>query len=215
MLKILKNQRDCLREFNSYYNDTDNQKREYRIKLEIPENKKVILYAPTFRDDFATECYNIDSQMIIKAFEERFNYPFLILTRLHPNVQWQEACFKYENTVINVTNYPDIQDLYYIADYMISDYSSAMFDFSLLHKPVFLFASDYEKYKESRGISLRLEDTPFSLSRTNKELVDNIRLFSEKDYWERFDYFKGNYWKPYDNGKAAYEVVKWIKNKIK
>lgn len=184
-------------------------------RLGISNTTKVVLYAPTFRDDLTTDCYNLDTQAVKNAFEERFGGKFAIAIRLHPNVQGQESCFAFNDTIINATTYPDIHELYLTADYLISDYSSAPFDFSLLNRPVFLYVSDYEKYKTSRGLTLKLEDTPFLLSKSNMELVDSIMSFSEKEYWEKFEKFKSEYWEPYDKGNASFAVVNWIKDKTR
>lgn len=193
----------------------EQERDEVKKKLGISGSVNVVLYAPTFRDDLSLECYNINTELIKRAFENRFGGEFVILIRLHPNVQWQEKCFEFDNFVINATTYPDIQELYAIAEYLITDYSSSAFDFSLLKRPVFLYLPDYNKYKITRGLAIDLEETPFVLSKTNEELVETIEKFSEIDYWKEFEKFQKEYWVPYDVGNASVMAVKWIKEKIK
>lgn len=190
----------------------DKEVMSYKVKnrFGILNETKIILYTPTFRDDFEVECYNIEPQKIINAFERKIGGLFVMFVRLHPNAQGQAKYLVYNDKVINATTYPDIQELYLAADYLITDYSSAAFDFSLLRRPVFLYVPDYEKYENLRGLNLRLEETPFILARTNEELVDKISDFSMEDYWKNFERFKEKFWKPYDNGTASKQAVQWI-----
>lgn len=190
-------------------------KGEIRKKIKryygISNEAKIILYVPTFRDDLSIKGYDLDTQKVIECFQERFRIPFVFLMKFHPNVQIQEKCMEYNDKVINATKYPDIQELYLAADYLITDYSSTAFDFSIMCKPVFLYASDYKEYKRNRTMELKLEDTPFMLAETNNKLFENIMKFSFEEYQRKIEDFKENYWKPYDNGTASNQVVNWIK----
>lgn len=179
----------------------------------IPDDKKVILYVPTFRDDLSKEGYDIDAITIIESFKKRFGGEFVFLVRLHPNVQEQANGLRYDKNVINATKYPDVQELYIASDFLITDYSSTAFDFSLLNKPVFLYASDYENYEKNRKFILRPEETPYLFAKSNEELKNKILSFSYESYERDLQKFRNDYWKPYDEGLASYNVVNWLKKK--
>lgn len=117
------------------------------------------------------------------------------------------------DSVIDVTDYPDIQELLAVADVVITDYSSAIFDFMLTEKPGFLLAEDYENYKDMRGLYYPLEETPFPLARSEEELLENIAGFDEDAYKEKVRQFlhrKGTR----EDGNAAKRVVGLIKEII-
>lgn len=86
----------------------------------------------------------------------------MMLIRLHPCFIWfKEPPFEYNHCVLNVTKYPDMQYLLLISDVLISDYSSTMFDFNLLHRPVFLYVNDVEDYQKMRGLKDCFFKVPF------------------------------------------------------
>ena len=77
--------------------------------------------------------------------------------------------------VKDVSNYPRLNDLYVVADMMISDYSSTYFDYALLDRPMLCFAYDQQEYEEKRGLYLSLEDTlPCRVDHTEDEVLDSI-----------------------------------------
>ena len=177
--------------------------------LNIDVNKKIVLYVPTFRDDGDIKCYDIDADKVINTLNCKFNDDYIFLIRLHPNVNTENLNL-IKNSV-NATDYPDIQELLFASDIVISDYSSCMFDFMLTRKPVFIYASDIEKYNNERGFYYPLETTPFSIAQTNDELMKNIENFDNIEYVEKADKFLIDF-DCTDDGKASENVVKIIKN---
>ena len=187
---------------------------EVRRALQISEKKKIVLYMPTFRDDRSVDGYRLDHQGVLNAFEKRFGEEFVMVIRLHPNVQDQDEILPCDERIINATRYPDAQELYMAADYLITDYSSSAFDFSLLGRPVILCALDYEKYRDERGLTDIFRQCPYPKAFTNGELTACIEAFSPADYQMRFDAFK-RFWRPFDKGKASKQVVDWMIEKTK
>lgn len=186
---------------------------EVRRKYGFQPDQKIVLYMPTFRDDNMLDGYLLDYEKLIDAMEARFGGQFAVIVRMHPNVLQQADCIAYGGKVANGTEYPDVQELYMAADYMISDYSSAVFDFALQRKPVFLCLLDYQAYLKERGLNKIFYKCPFPHSYSYEELVEQISSFDEDAYWRNFDAFQEE-WKMYDDGHAAVRTVAWIEGKI-
>jgi len=180
-----------------------------RIKKDvgIPENVKIVLYGPTFRNEASNEPYAIDTKRVLSALEQKTGDKWIFLFRAHPCFVWYgKPAFEYSNKVMDVTSYPDMQDLLLISDVLISDYSSAMFDFNLMHRPVFLFTKDIEAYQKMRGLKDWYFKVPFPFCHNNDELVEAIKNYEEHEYHkkcEEFDEFYGNL----ETGTAAKQIV--------
>lgn len=183
-------------------------------KYGLSRNVKIILYAPTFRDDRTVDGYALDYPGVLKAFEEKIGMPCVLIVRLHPNVQYMQNQICYNEKILNGSIYPDIQELYIAADALITDYSSAAFDCALLGKPVFLCALDHEKYEAMRGLTPLFYQVPFSRSYTNEALIREIASFSQTRYIEAVESFKNSVWKPFDDGNASKRVVGWIRQRL-
>lgn len=185
-----------------------------RNKLNIKKEQKVILYTPTFRDNNSNNGYKLDCDRLLK--NKRFsNEDIIILIRMHPNVNEYEGLFDFANDKIkDVTNYPDIQELLLISDILITDYSTTMFDFSLMNKEVFIFAEDIEEYKKLRGLKKTYFDLPFNICKNNDELEKKIENFNSEKYSEDVKKFSEKY-KAFDKGNASEKVVEKIKKIIK
>lgn len=146
-------------------------------------HKKILFYAPTFREDYSLDCYDIGFEQVRNALKDRFGGEWVILLRLHPRVQkYSPQVMPQVDYVKNATQYVDIQELIAAADAMITDYSSCIFDFLLTRRPGFIFAKDIETYDAQRGFYYPLEQTPFSIARTPEELAEQIRGFDDAGY---------------------------------
>lgn len=153
-------------------------KRNYNID----DNVLIILYAPTFRKNMSLDIYDINYKLIIEAFEKRYNKECKILVRLHPNMVEKSDRLKIPNYVINVTDYPDMQELLCASDFIISDYSSTL-DYSLWDKPILLYCPDLESYqKNERRFYIKLQELPFPIAETNEQLIENIKNFDQIQY---------------------------------
>lgn len=191
-----------------------NDIREKVLKqLGIPNNVKIALYAPTFRDSHNLDCYDIDYQRLIDALRVKFDGQWVVLARHHFHL-WNNnvARRSVENIdgVIRATDYDDMQELMLISDVGITDYSSWICDFVLTRKPGFIFATDLNEYNNERGLYYPLETTPFPVATNNDELMENVLSFDNNVYQMRIDEFlidKGCV----EDGKASYRVVEKIK----
>ena len=188
-----------------------------RVKrvLNIPENTKIALYAPTFRVDEQLKYYSLNYDMVKNALKTKFGGEWCVLVRLHPVLMKKADNFiQYSKEIINASQYDSMQDLLVSADDYITDYSSPMFEICMLKKPVFLFATDFEEYMKDRGWYFDYFNMPFLAAQNNEELVNNIINFSQKEYETKLIKF----WEEIglkENGTASKQVVERIKTEIK
>lgn len=161
----------------------------YNIK-----DKHIILYAPSFRDNFYEEIdisvYSVDFEKLQQSLTQRFGGEWVVMTRWHPLFATQISNkMNISSNVIDATKYPDIQDLLMTVDVLISDYSSCMFDAALRKIPCFIYATDVEEYSSDRGLYYQMEELPFPFASNNNELVKNVLNFNEQDYHVRLKRF--------------------------
>lgn len=184
--------------------------------LKIEKNKKILMYAPTFRKDESLENYNIDFKELIDILEKETKEEWIVLIRLHPNIadKSKELIKGMSGKVIDTSNYGDMYELMQIADTLITDYSSVMFEFSFTEKPVFLYANDISKYIEDRGFYFEYRELPYSIAENNEELRTNILNFKDEEYkaklhtfFEKLHLFEG--------GDASKKVVDVIEREVK
>ena len=152
--------------------------RAAREALQLPDDVKLLLYAPTFRKDFGLAAYDVDYARCVKALEARFGGKWLILARLHPNIAGKAKELNLDpNYIRNASDYPDIQDLYLISDALLTDYSSVMFDYLPTGKPCFLYVNDLGAYRDDRNFTFDLEKLPYPRATTNDELQAAIEQY--------------------------------------
>ena len=161
---------------------------DIKKKIGVCSSKKIVLYAPTFRDNGSLSTYNIDYERLVNNLKLRFNSDWVILFRLHPNLVGK-INIKPNPYTIDVSKYSDIYELMLISDCLITDYSSVMFEMMLTKKPVFLYASDIDDYIQERGLYFNFSDLPFSVATNNLELEENIIHFQYDDYTTRVNSF--------------------------
>ena len=121
-------------------------KEKFYKKYPSLKRKKLVLYAPTFRDDPEQNeklLENFDAERLMKILGDEY----ALLLRLHPQIRPKTARL---NGTIDVTEYPDVRELVVVCDALITDYSSICMDFSLLDKKTVFFAYDLEEYRKSR-----------------------------------------------------------------
>ncbi|GAA1935520.1 hypothetical protein GCM10009716_48160 [Streptomyces sodiiphilus] len=182
-----------------------------RATLGIPENKKVVLYAPTWRDDqrhTATK-FKLDLRVDLAAAQETLGEDHVFLFRKHPKIL-DAVPGAGQGFVWDVSAYPDIADLYLIADILVTDYSSVLFDFAHSGKPMLFFTYDLEHYRDTlRGFYFDFtERAPGPLLKSSAELVDAIRDIEvvRDKYADKYQQFVKDFCEPSD-GKATARVV--------
>lgn len=154
-----------------------------KSKLGISTETKIAFYAPTFRDSGDASAYQIDMSRLHQTLEKKTGGKWLILVRLHPNFIWfEKPAFEYGEKIKDVTSYPDIQELLVVSNILITDYSSTMFDFYLMKRPVFLFTKDIPEYKKMRGLKDWFFKVPFPFCHDNDELNEAVNHFNNDEY---------------------------------
>lgn len=156
----------------------------YKNKYTKDLHKKIILYAPTFREGDNVMSEKLNMKSLISALEEKFGGEWVIWIRGHlaTIADNKLSDFATENCV-DVSNVNDMQELLCAADVLITDYSSCMWDFSLTNKPIFLYAPDLEHYQNcERGFYYPIEEWGFSYATTNSELMNHIANYNQEQY---------------------------------
>jgi CDP-glycerol glycerophosphotransferase len=147
--------------------------------------------------------------------ERAFGGKWLIAVRLHPHLMTISDKLIFENQrIIDVTHFDDIQELLYVSDVLITDYSSLMFDYILTGRPCFLYVPDYEDFlKDDRGLYFSMEDLPFSVSYNNLELEKSIINFSRSDYSHKISSFQERIG-TFECGKSSERIFNYILSQI-
>lgn len=197
---------------NDYlYNYTENDAKKIKSTLGIPENKKIILYAPTWRDNQhkAGVGYTYKLSMDFDKMKAELGDDYVVLFRTHYFIANYIDLTKYEGFVYNVSQYPDINDLYIISDILITDYSSVFFDFANLRRPILFYMYDIEEYKNNlRDFYIDFSELPGPIIETEDKLFDEIKnidgyyakyIDTYKAFVEKFNYL--------DDGKSSKRVV--------
>ena len=170
--------------------------------LGIEAGRKVCLYAPTFRDNGNTACFNMDFARLKDALEQWFGGEWTILVRYHYKNRKQLPAMHAGDWLKDASDYADMQELMIAADMGISDYSSWVYDYILSRKPVLIYAPDLDDYDQQRGFYYPLESTPFPIARSNDEIAACLNRFDETEYKNRVECFlkeKGCY----ETGRAS------------
>ena len=140
----------------------------------------VVLYAPTFRGN-NIHGHKIDHhfpyQQVLTGLRERFGEPVTILKRAHNRCVMADSS---PAEVIDVSDWPDMQEMLCAADMLITDYSSSIWDFALLGRPCLLYQNDLEVYERERGICTSVDQWPGISCRSDGELLDAIRTLDER-----------------------------------
>lgn len=194
---------------DTLFREQNNEDFKNNIKKELglPNDKKVILYCPTWR----RYDYRAILPFDINYLKEQLSDEYILLMRSHTGRHtWVDGNLKpveiYDNEFcFNGCDYGEITHLYLIADMMISDYSSAVWDFSVTKKPQILYIYDFDKFKEEFKLHFDYSKTfPFPQPRNQEELVEAIKKYScsKSDYEALVNKFLC-----YESGNAAKEFV--------
>ncbi|HEY0261132.1 MAG TPA: CDP-glycerol glycerophosphotransferase family protein [Lacisediminihabitans sp.] len=176
-----------------------------RERLGIPDDVTVLLYAPTWRDDHPDQVDHLD----VSRFATSMGEGYVTLIRGHSRTLRPGQDVHADN-VLDVTGYPDVSELFLVADVLITDYSSVMFDFTVTGKPVFFFTPDLEHYREKlRGFYFDLIPwAPGPVVPTLEELVELIRVREaiRPGFARKYRAWQARF-NPLDDGGAADRVV--------
>ena len=179
-------------------------------KLHIPMDTKILLYAPTFRKDNNLQVYDLNYSKLVKKLTSKFSGKWVVFIKLHPHLISKSNELTESDHVINVTTYDDIQELLVVADVLISDYSSLIFDYSITKRPCFLYVPDSEDYtSKERRLYFELTELPFIRATDNNDLLVKIDQYSSEQYKKKVAAFLSEIGS-YEEGKASEYILKRI-----
>lgn len=191
---------------------TENEIASIKDRLGIPKSKKVILYAPTFREFSRAEDGRnaLGIPIDFSKWEATLGQEYVLLVTAHYEVAKLLDELPKNDFVINAFKYPELNDLIKVSDILISDYSSIVFDYSIMERPIFCYGYDYDTYLVERGVYTDLEKLfSHGVLRTEDEVLKEIQ---EIDYDLECEYtriyIKNEYIASY--GNAAEKAVQII-----
>ena len=170
---------------------TFNNIQRKKAEIGLPADKKVLLFAPTFRSDGDVN-YHVDAK-----------------------INWEDISVRYNGSIINGNSFPDMSDYLVCADALMTDASSCMFDYMFTGRPCFLFFPDLDNYiKVERGTYFDIHQLPFTCSQSFDNLLESVANFNESSYASKCNSFLnkiGNV----DDGHASERVVEMIIQDLK
>ena len=190
---------------------------QIRKKLKLPEDKRIILYAPTWRETSHDDINKYQDNLAVHfdRWRDVLGETAVILFRSHYMINNSMDLSLYKGVVWNVTEYDDIRELYVISDLLITDYSSVFFDYANLERPMLFYMYDYEEYKhELRGFYINEKELPGKIVKTEDELMTLLLDYDGSEYREKYIRFNKKF-NPYRDGKGSETVWKTILPKEK
>jgi CDP-glycerol glycerophosphotransferase len=194
-----------------FFRVTDDEIARLRAELGVPAGKTAILYAPTHRDYMG----KFEPMFDIGRFVRELGDDYVLLLRAHYFYTLQDLARTQgwpEGRVFDVSRHPTIEDLCLASDVLLTDYSSIMFDYANLDRPIVIYANDWDTYKRTRGVYFELpEEPPGAVATTEDELIDTFRsgtydgdiaVKARAEFRRRFCRF--------DDGHAAERVVRKV-----
>ena len=186
-------------------NVTTETQRAMKKKIGVPLDKKVILYAPTYREYERDRNFNcvLDPSIHFENWKKELGDEYVVLLRAHYEVAKVLNIETDDQFVFDVSAYPVLNDLMIASDLLISDYSSIYFDYSILDKPMICYAYDYEEYAEKRGLYFEIRESLPGGSISEGELLHLVKNLPYQESLELVREFREKYVESYGNATTA------------
>lgn len=184
-----------------------------KLSKEFPEangKSKVYMYAPTFRGDNALNAHFPFEKIDLKRWGEHcIETNSLLIIKMHPFVkQLFRIPEKYKNHIIDATSYREVNDMLFMVDVLITDYSSIIYEFSLLKRPILFYAFDQKEYVATRDFYEKYEDiVAGKIVHTSNDLMNCIKN-EDFDFAKMDSFVKKNF--TYTDGKATDRFIDHI-----
>lgn len=188
----------------------EKKKEELRRLFGIPEGKKVILYAPTWRDSQdGGLSYKFEAPMDINRWKREFSEDYVMLFRMHTFTTIFNM--EYDDFARNVSSYDNLNHILAIADVVITDYSTIVYDSAVARKPFVCWGFDYDRYYQERGFYYDLNEVyPGGVLKTEDEVISRIKeVINGKDS-SLFEAFRSKYIEA--GGNSVQEIIKELKS---
>lgn len=202
-----------------FYQDNENKINELKERFGIGTNKKIILYAPTFRDNKFDEEGNriFDLELDLNKLYNQLNDEYFLIIKTHYVVSRQlKIDDEMKDFVIDLSSHDDIHELFILSDILITDYSSVFFDYAHSKRPMVFFMPDLEEYVASRGVYEDiLENLPGPKVIDNDELIDCLNKIEdvEEEYSKAYEEFYNSYC-DVGHGDASERIIEEVFGKL-
>ncbi|WP_111290710.1 CDP-glycerol glycerophosphotransferase family protein [Bacillus safensis] len=202
---------------NDFLHNQNNEEtmRALKQKMNLPLDKKLILYAPTWRDDqfYKKGQYKFDLDLDLHELRAAIGDEYIIILRMHYLVAENFDLGPYEGFAYDFSHYEDIRDLYMISDLLITDYSSVFFDYANLKRPMLFYVPDIETYRDKlRGFYFDFEqEAPGPLVKETASVIDWVRETEQPSFtlpasfapfYDKFCYLESG-----ESSKRVVEIV--------
>lgn len=198
-----------------YNSDNEENIRVLKEKMNLPKDKKVVLYAPTWRDDeyYEVGSYRFDLKLELDKMQRTLGDEYIVVLRMHYLIATNMDISNYKGFAYDFSSYGDISELYLVSDVLITDYSSVFFDYANLRRPILFYTYDIDKYRDQlRGFYLDMEtEIPGPLLTTTEEVIHSLENIStlNEEYKERYEAFYNRFC-AWDDGTVSERVVKTV-----
>ena len=157
------------------YNVTAEETLKIKEKMGLPNNKKIILYAPTWRDSGDLgKTYSLKPPINMEKWRMTLGHDYIVLLRMHPYTT-KLLGLEFDSFLRDFSSYPNVNEILKVSDILISDYSGIFFEYSVLERPLICFGYDLEQYKDERGLSIDLEkEMPSGVLKTEDDVLRYI-----------------------------------------
>lgn len=186
-----------------------------RKKLGLPQGKQVLLYAPTWRDNefYRKGEYRFSPRIDFSSLQKQLGDSCVLLVKYHYLVKDTPDWTPFQGFIYECGADADIAELFLAADMLITDYSSVMFDYSILERPMIFYCYDYKEYKDSlRGFYFDFtKKAPGPIVLNTQELIEAVKTYAVDDNRGQYEEFCRSF-NPWDDGRASCKVVRLIKD---
>ncbi|NLL73013.1 MAG: CDP-glycerol glycerophosphotransferase family protein [Clostridiales bacterium] len=200
-----------------FHNNNIEELKKIKERLGLPLDKKVILYAPTWRDNefHGKERYKFNPKLDFSLLMEELENDTVLIVKYHYLVMDQIDWTPYEGFIYSYDMSYDISLLYLVSDMLITDYSSVMFDYSILKRPMLFYCYDLDEYKDSlRGFYFDfIKEAPGPIVKSSSKLIQAIKEYDYNMYRDKYEAFTNKY-NHADDGNASGKIVSLISNLI-
>ena len=176
------------------WNADEATKNTLKEKLDLPKDKKVILYAPTWRESTdGGKSYAIKPPIDFEQWRNQLGSDYIVLFRAHHQTT-KVLGVKFDEFIRDVSEYPAVNDLMIASDILITDYSAIAFDYSILCRPIFCFAYDYDTYLAERGTYFNIDEQyPRKSCKNEEELLNEIKKLDYKTECKTVECFRNKF----------------------
>lgn len=183
------------------------KQQEIKAALKLPKDKKIILYAPTWRESYdGGASYQIAPPIDWEKWENVLGEEYVVILRTHPYTT-KLMNVHFNDFVLDYTEYPEVNDLMMASDVLISDYSSINLDYCIMGKPMICFGYDYDEYKRNRGFYYDLEkEMPNGVMRTQEQVINHLKNLDFAKEEEKTIAFRNKHME-YCKGNATIQCI--------